>query len=343
MDIRGAATGLVLTLVLAGCGESEAPADRSPAAPELAVTRAQRIAAPREQTFDGVLEAVAQSTISAQAYGRVVDLPVDVNDAVRKGDLIARLRDAEPRAQLLAARARLREAEAEYRRTREVFDKKLIAQAQMDRASAARDTAQAALDAAAEQQEHVLIRAPYAGIVTARPVQLGELATPGTPIVSLLSLDRLRAVVDVPQQLVEAVRSSSGARVILPDGAALDAGQVRVFPYADERAHTFRVRVELPETGAHRAYPGELVKVLFRIESAPRLTVAADALVQRGEITGLYVVDAQQHLEFRAVRSGAALPDGRVEILAGLETGEQVVDDPVAAAARLRAPAGAAR
>ncbi|MBL6750077.1 MAG: efflux RND transporter periplasmic adaptor subunit [Nevskia sp.] len=337
--MRAAATLVWLSLLLAACG-GRAPAlpaaQAAAPAPGPATTRAETIDAPREQSFDGVLEAVNQSTVSAQTSGRIVELPVDVNDAVRKGDVLAAVRDAEPRAQLQAAQAALRQAQADYLRVKQVFDRKLIAQAQMDRATAARDTAQAAVDAAAEQQEHALIRAPFAGIVTARPVELGELATPGRPIVTLLSLDRLRAVVDVPQQFVGAVRAGGSAQVVLPDGAALDAAALHIFPYADEHAHTFRVRAELPAAGVHDVYPGELVKVVFRLGARRALAVPQAALAYRGEVTGLYVAGAAARLEFRAVRAGAALPGGRVEIVAGLDPGEAVADDPVAAAALVR-------
>lgn len=337
--MRGTRTVAVIAVLLAGCGHGAA-GPSAVADPHLALAAAQVVEAAHEQAFDGVLEAVNQSTVSAQASGRIVELPVDVNTAVRKGDVLARLRDAEPRARLDAAQAALKEAQAEYGRVKEVYDKKLLAQAQMDRATAGRDAAQAAVDSAREQEEHALVRAPFAGIVTARPVQLGELAAPGTPIVTLLSLDRLRAVVDVPQQFVTALRGNPAARVIFPDGAAAKAAGVVFFPYADERTHSFRARVEIPAAGPHDVYPGELVKVAFTTGTAPVLAVARDALAWRGEVSGLYVEDAQHRLWFRAVRAGAALPDGRIEIVSGLAAGEQVAADPVAAADALRRQEG---
>jgi multidrug efflux pump subunit AcrA (membrane-fusion protein) len=161
-------------------------------------------------------------------------------------------------------------------------------------------------------------------------------------VVTLLSLDRLRAVVDVPQQFVAALRGNVAARVIFPDGASADAAGVVFFPYADEHTHTFRARVEFPGGGSHGLYPGELVKVAFRAGAAPALTVAQEALAWRGEVSGLYVEDAQHHLSFRAVRAGATLPDGRIEIVSGLAVGELVAADPIAAADALRRQEGGA-
>jgi RND family efflux transporter MFP subunit len=348
------AATLVAALMLAHCARHPAPAPTAGNRPALATATAETLALPRVQAFDGVLEAVNQATVSAQTSGRIVELPVDVDSTVRKGDVLARLRDAEPRARLAAAEAGLREAQAhatqaqaEYQRVKDVFDKKLIAQSQMDAAAAARDAAlarlaqaRAALDDAQEQSDYALVRAPYAGIVTARPVQVGELASPGRPLFTLLSLDQLRAVVDVPQQFIGELRNSGKARVTYPDGDSVEARAIHIFPYADEHSHTFRVRVDLPEAGGHAIYPGELVKVAFEGPAVDTLVVPAAAIAWRGEVSGVYRLDEQGHLQFRAVRVGHALADGRVAILSGLSTGETVATDPVAAANALRLQEG---
>lgn len=336
--MRILATLVLVSLSLTACSRSPAPAQAAAqAGGELKQLQVKVEPVQRERAFDGVLEAVNQSTVAAQTAGRVLELNVDVNDTVQKGQVLLRLRDAEPRAQLSAARAAYEEAQAQYERVQAVYDKQLVARAQMDRATAARDRARAALDTAQEQEGNAVIRAPYAGIVTARQIQVGELAVPGRPVVSLLSLDKLRVVIDVPQSFMPALRNQAGARVLLPDGATLPAGALTVFPYADEHSHTFRVRVELPEAGSHGVYPGQLVKVQFAYRSEPGLMVPGAALVRRGELSGLYLVTEKGALEFRAVRPGAQLADGRIEILSGLAAGEHVALDPVAAAARILA------
>lgn len=340
--MRKMATILATALAISGCGKHAPPVEPiAPGDSEIKLLRVEAAPIQRERAFDGVLEAVNQSTVAAQTAGRVVEFAVDVNDAVQKGQVLLRLRDTEPRAQLSAAQAAFREAQAQYERVKAVYDKQLVARAQMDRATAARDRAQAALDSAQENEGNAVIRAPYAGIVTGRQIQIGELATPGRPVLSLLSLDRLRVVVDVPQQFVGALRSKPAARVLLPDGVTLDAAAINFFPYADEHSHTFRVRVELPDAGSHGVYPGQLVKVKFAYDGAAGLLVPAAALVRRGELTGLYVVHEQNRLEFRAVRAGEAFADGRVEVLAGLTAGERVALDPVVAAGYLSRREGA--
>ena len=152
--------------------------------------------------LDGVVEAVNRSTIAAQTGGQITEIHFDVDDFVEKGQVIVRLRDSQQKAALTAAEAQLKQAETAlqdaqdtYDRAVKVFDKGAISEADMDKITAALESARAAGEAAAagveqarEQLEYTKISAPYTGIVTERHVQTGEVAAPGTPIMSGISL-----------------------------------------------------------------------------------------------------------------------------------------------------------
>ena len=114
-----------------------------------------------------------------------------------------------------------------------------------------------------------------------------------------------------------------------------------IFPFADPQNHSFRVRVNLPEMDAN-ILPGMLVKVSFVIDQSERLTIPAQALVRRSEVIGVYVVDADAKVSFRQVRTGHATREA-IEITAGLEAGEMVAIDPVAAGIQLKAHWNAAQ
>lgn len=303
----------------------------------------------QEQAFDGVVEAVHQSTVSAQTSGRIAEIHFDVDDYVPKGSIILRFRDTEQQARLTQAQAALREAEArhrearaEYERIKGVFERKLVAKSAMDKASAEFKSAQARLEGAKgrvvearEQMEHTVVRAPYSGIMTKRHVEIGEMANPGQPLMTGLSLEDLRVVVDVPQRFVESVRTNGRARVLLRDGTSLETSKLTVFPYADNVTHTFRVRVNLA-AGQHGIYPGMLVKVAFVTGETERLLVPKQAVVHRSEVTGVYVADQDGRVTLRQVRAGKIYPDGLVEVLAGLRAGEQVALDPIRAGVYLK-------
>jgi RND family efflux transporter MFP subunit len=325
-----------------------APAARA----ELATATVVQTELPREYRLDGSVEAVHQSTLTAQTTGQVQEVLVDVDDFVEKGTLIIQLKDTEQRARyaqaeanLQAANAALQEARKEFTRIKGIYARKLVSKADMDRVTAAlkkakaqQSAASAALKQANEQLEYTRIRAPYTGIVTKRHIEAGETAHPGQPLITGISLDALRVTVDVPQSLINAVRAHGQARVQLPDGDWLQATKLTVFPYADANSNTFKVRADLPP-GAKGVFPGMSLKVAFIVGSETVLTVPEPAVVHRAEVTGVYVLDEQGKLSLRHVRTGRVL-DGKVVVLAGLHAGEQVVLDPVAAGVALKRQRG---
>lgn len=310
-----------------------------------------------ERLFDGAVEAVHQATVSSQTAGRIQSIEFDVNDMVRKGEVIVRLRDKDQRSELAAAEAGLNEARAslnqaakEYRRIKSIFDQKLIAKSALDKADAVLKSAQARVRAAqarvAKAKENLartVVRAPYSGIVVKRLVEVGEMAAVGTPLMQGLSLEKLRVLTHVPQRLVYTVRGEGGAKVIYEaaDGKSrtIPVGRVTVFPQADPVSHAFPVRLDLPESD-YGLYPGMFVKVAVGVGRKRHLMVLEKALVRRSEVTGVYVVDAQGRVSLRQVRVGRH-HDGRVEVLAGLSEGEKYALDPIEAGVRLKQQSGA--
>ncbi|MDE2307752.1 MAG: efflux RND transporter periplasmic adaptor subunit [Xanthomonadaceae bacterium] len=332
---------------LAACSGGKPPA-KTGAAPALASLVVHAEPARREQVWDGVVEAVNQVTLAAQTNARVLALPYDVNDTVPAGAVLVRFTDVEQKsarstaqAQIASAQAAYAEALASYRRFAAIYAKGYVATAQLDQQRARRDAALAALQSAraqlaqaGQQLDYTVLRAPYAGVVTRRFVHVGQAVQAGPPapqpLIALESLDRLRVDVRVPQSAVGAIRRFHAADVLPADagGRRIPAGEVSVFPYADPATHTFDVRLQLPgdQTGL---YPGMTVKVAFATGQARRLLVPASALVQRGEILGVYVL-GRHGVMLRQLRTGYRYGD-RVEVLAGLDDGERIATDPVAA------------
>ena len=294
-----------------------------------------------ERVFDGAVEAVHQATVSAQTGGRIAELNYDVDDFVEAGAVLVRFTDEEQKAalrqaeaQLVEARARNTEAGEDYRRALNLQQRGLGSQRDLDRALAAQKSAEArvtasesAVEAARQKLDYTTVKAPYAGIVIERHVELGETISPGQPLLSGLSLERLRVVVDLPQSVAMEVRKNPVAAVITSEGR-VETGNITLFPVADPVTNTFRVRLDLPE-GQFGLYPGMFVKVVFAIGEAERLLVPSEAVLHRSEVTALYVV-SPEGVRLRQVRVGQSFGD-RVEILSGLNEGEAVALDPVRA------------
>lgn len=334
-----------VALLLSACG-SDAPTARRTTAPALETIAVQSGADVTGRSWDGVVEAVRQADLAAQTAGRVTAVEVDIDDRVRSGQVLLRLTAVEQqagadtaRAQLRAAQAAATEAEASYRRIAALAGGQYVSRAQLDQARAARDAAVAAREAAraqlaqaAQQSAYTVVRAPFDGVVSRRVVDPGESVAPGQPLLSLHAPGALRVEVQVPQSDAEAIRRAGPPTLLLADGRRVAAAQAVVFPAADPATHSVGVRVQLP-TLADPPRPGSTAKVVFPIAGtagrAPVVTVPRDVLVQRGEVSGVYVVD-DARVVLRQVRLGRTAGD-RVEVLSGLKPGERVARDPVAA------------
>lgn len=304
---------------------------------------------PHKMTYDGVVEAVKQATVSAQTAGRITEINFDVDDYVPRGSVLLRFRDTEQRAQQASAEAGLREAQAildkaraEYERIREVYARKLVAKSALDQAESdfrageqRLKAAQARLKQAGEQLEYTVIRAPYSGILVERHVEVGETAQVGQRLMTGYAVDDMRVVTTVPQNMIDRVRQHNQAEVLIdipPQSVA--AKGLTFYPYADPKSHTFKVRVALPG-GLSGIYPGMMLKTAFVVGEEKRLVVDQRAVAYRSEVTGLYVIVGER-LDFRQVRLGRSFADGSIEVLSGVRDGEQVALDPVQAAIALK-------
>ncbi|HHO68867.1 MAG TPA: efflux RND transporter periplasmic adaptor subunit [Gammaproteobacteria bacterium] len=332
---------LFLLAPLAGAAEQ---------APPFPVLQVQPEPVVWQRWFDGTVEAVNKSTVSAQIAGRIEEINFDVDDEVPQGAILIRFRAREQQAELdrakanlAEAEARAREAENEFRRIRDVYKRKLVSKSDMDRASATWKAAQARLKAARsavaraeEKLEHTVVRAPYSGIVTERHVEVGESVTVGQPLMTGISLESLRVSVSVPQTYIHTVRAAGTATVTPPgeDAAPIASDKLTVFPFADVHSHSFTVRVQLPP-GQKGLYPGMLVKVAFPTEPKQRILLPQGAVVRRSELTAVYVLDADGRVRLRQLRLGRHFGD-RIEVAAGLQPGERVALDPIQAGIYLK-------
>lgn len=302
---------------------------------DLAVAKVRYHTLAQEQVVEAVIEAVHKSTVSAQTSGRVTEINFDVDDYVPKGSVIMRLRDRQQRAALKSTQARHQEAKAEFQRVKDIFAKKLVSRSVYDKAEADLKAATASLEQAQEQLNYTVIKAPYSGIVTQRHIEVGETASTGKALISGLSLEHLRATSQLPQAHIATVRALSRAHVILPDGSRVAGSKLTISPLADPVTHSFQVRVDLPE-GQHGIYPGMFSKLAFVTGEIQRLLIPAQAVVHRSEVTAVYIVKSDGRIAFRQIRVGRLLDAGQIEVLAGLEEGEQVALDPVEAGVQLK-------
>ncbi|AQM20805.1 efflux RND transporter periplasmic adaptor subunit [Vibrio anguillarum] len=295
---------------------------------------------PHQIAFEGVVQPVNKGTVAAQTSGRVVGVYVDVNDFVKKGDVLLEISAIQQsasldasQAQLTSAEARNREAQAQLKRYRLLFPKGAISQDQMDGAEAQARSAAAAVKAAKaavvqakESLGYTNITAPYDGVVTERHVELGETVAPGTALLSGFSFNELRVETAIPQRYQPAVTNVAQFQVIMPTGDKITPIDYSLFSYADPQSHTFKIRLELPRVDQTnklgQVMPGMWVKTEFNYGQREVMLIPVAAVIRRAELSAVYrIVDDKRLLN--PVRLGQTYGE-YVEVLSGLEQGDTV-------------------
>src|SRR5450830_215456 len=298
--------------------------------------------------LDGVIQPVKQSTISAQAAGRIATLLVKAGDKVRAGQLLATIDDRETQtgvqrsqAQVAQAQAELRNAQANFDRTRDLQAKGFVSSAALDTADsqlkgalAGRDQAGAGAKQSALAQGFTRVTAPFDAWVLQTQVEAGDLAVPGKPLLTLYAPLPVRAVVQVPVSRSGVARAAGVVELLLQNTAGgaqwIRPASMTTVPTADPVSQTIEWRLELPTEAAKDLLPGQQVRVRFSGGQAQRMLVPTSAVLHRGELTAVYVVVGKS-FALKAIRLGAEHGAEGVEVLAGLMAGDRVALDPVKA------------
>jgi RND family efflux transporter MFP subunit len=292
----------------------------------------------------GTIQAVRQGTLGAQLSGRVLEVLVRSGEAVKAGQPLIRLDGADAvdaatasQANASGAAARLATARADHDRALQLRAADYISVAALQRSESALRSAEAdaqatgaAASSARTRANWRTVTAPYSGYVTDLFVTAGDLASPGKPLLSLYDPAALRVIAQVPESIAAQLQASQP--VLL--AAATAQAQVRATSWAavsavDAATHSVEVRAELPAgTGLH---PGQFAQLLLPLKSASaQMRIPSRAVLHRSEVTAVYVVDAGGAAHLRQVRLGPTLGD-EVSVLSGLQAGEQIALDPIAA------------
>lgn len=310
----------LLSLISAAC-----LAQASPAPPDTAVrvrtTRAEL--RPEERWLAGTVAAVRQARISTRAAALVREVRVKEGDRVAQGAVLVRLADGDLKAQEAAARTGLQSARANEQRIRGLVEGGNVPRAQLEPAEAQRAQAEAQLGLAREALTYTELRAPFAGAVLAKLVSPGDLVSPGQPMIEL-SGSALEIVASATE--AEARSLAPGTRLAFASGETRGQAQVTALsPGADALSHRGLVRALVVTAASLR--PGDFVRLqLPPAPGAARLCIPRSALVERGDLTGAFVV-REGRAQLRWLALGEAGPSA-AWIRAGLSAGDAVVDPP---------------
>jgi RND family efflux transporter MFP subunit len=314
-----------VAFALAGCGSKhEAAKENSSNLPTLLV-RVQTVQSkpqPLTEEVVGTVRAKLHATLEAKLSGRVDKLPVVLGQRVKTGELVARLDAGEINARLEQAEASLEQAARDWKRVSALFEQQAATRAEYDAAQSRRRVAEGVAAEAKAMMSYVLIVAPFDGVVTKKWTDVGDLAAPGKPVISIEDPSALQLEADVPQTIASLVQrgASLSARVDGVNGE-LTGTVSEIAPAADSASRTFRVKVDLSEHPGLSS--GQFARLLVPIGESNSLRVPTAAVVERGQLEIVFVI-ANQHAQLHLVKTGKRVGD-ELEILAGLQAGDPVV------------------
>jgi len=345
-----------LTAMLVGCSRERETVSAAPeTVSNVAVISAQMADIADVVEAVGTLRAAETSQLAAQMMGNIVEIRVHEGDRIQRGQVLAVLDDAQPRAaldratgadlasqqEIVASDSDFALAESTFKRYQVLYDKKSVspqefdevkaryqgAQARCDMARAGQSQAKAALQQAHNALAYMRILAPFDGVVTEKKADVGTLASPGMPIFTVEDLRRYRLEATVNETDLRYVRMGQQIPVLVDavGDKELKGRVVEIVPAADSASRSFLVKIELPSDPALRS--GLFGRAQFSRGERASLQIPRTAVVVRGQLQGIFVLDQNKIATLRYITLGK--PSGsQVEVLAGLQAGEELISDP---------------
>lgn len=303
-------------------------------------TEAREHKVQRMLKLPGTVESRTVSLVASEVAGLVDELLVREGDTVLQNQPLARLRTVNLKlqrdaaaAQLKEAQARLKLAERNLERANEMLESKIISREDYDsryyefHAQQGRIEELTALVARLDDDlERSTIRAPFAGVITAKRTEVGQWLDVGDPVAEMLSLDELEVRVDVPENYYRSLNPRARATVTfdaLP-GLTVPGRVTVIIPSANPEAHTFPIKVAIPNRQG-RIGAGMLAQVSFPAGESYRATVVPrDAVIRRGEQEFVYLMNGDDTVSLVPVQTGTGVGDW-VEVRGSVAAGQKVI------------------
>jgi len=316
-----------LLLLIPACKGKEAAEHAQPAPLPVQEVRIVSVAAqpaPHQNEVVGTVTAAESATIAAKVSGVISTLPVSVGSAVRQGQVLARISAGEINAPLAQAETQLAQARRNLEREQRLLAKEASTRETVKNLEESVRIAEAARAQAQTMVGYTTLTAPISGLVAQKFANVGDLATPGAPLLTIENNNRLQVAVQVPEALLAQIKSGDTLPLAIPAAAFTGPGRVvEIAPATDPTSRTATVKLAVAAPGLR---PGQFARVTLAGASTDNaISLPASAIVAFGQMEKIFVVEnSTAHL--RLVRTGEK-HDGRVEILAGLAGSEQVVSE----------------
>ena len=306
-------------LALLGCGKQQPSPPALPAAKVHAQTIRAKPHVAAEQVV-GTVRPKLHSVIEAKVSGRIEKMLATPGQKVKAGELLAELDAREIQAKLDQAVAVQKQAESDLKRYEILRAKQVITPAELEAVQSRYQVAVAAATEAETMLGYAKITAPFDGVVTRKLADVGDLASPGKPLIELEDPRVLQFEAAVPEAIIDKI--SLGAKLpVRIMSQEHDAVVSEIAPSADAASRTFLVKLDLVFAPELRA--GQFGRVEIPVSQTNVLRAPASAVVRRGQLELVFIV-VNKHAQLRLVKTGRRFGD-EIELLSGVSAGEEVV------------------
>ena len=311
---------LILPLLVA-CGKHDQTPALSAALPSITVKVEAAKWSPHKAVEEvvGTVRSKQRAVVEAKVSGRVLEYTATPGAMVKAGDLLARLDVQEIQAKVDQARAMLDQAKRDFDRQKQLIASNATTRQEFDAADARVKIGTGAVSEAETMMSYAQVTAPFDGVVTRKLADVGDLAMPGKPLLEIEAPTSLRFEADLPEAILDRVKLGEKMPVRL--AKVIEGTVSEISPVADHVSRTFNVKLDLPPTEGLRT--GQFGRVSVPVAEVKLLLVPQSAVLKRGQMELVFVAkDGKAAL--RLVKTGKVLEE-RVEVLSGLEEGEQII------------------
>ncbi len=280
-------------------------------------------------TVPATVLASERAVLATRMSGTIRQVRVDIGSRVSAGEALVTLDTKEIDARIESAEAAAQLARQWHDRIASLAADGAATAQELDDAVARLDVAEAGLRDARAQRDYVVLRAPFSGVITARRADPGDLAVPGVPILEMIGEGGLKIEADLPADLAGRLSVGDVIAVHRPETAERYPARVtRAVPAIERTSRRFRIeaRFDADPSGLPDIAPGTFVRIELDEPTSTTRWIPADAVISRGQLNGVYVVDGEQ-LRLRWVRLGQRIGDA-VELLAGPPSSALLVRHP---------------
>ncbi|MDA8241263.1 MAG: efflux RND transporter periplasmic adaptor subunit [Nitrospiraceae bacterium] len=344
---------IVAAILIGGCKEKIKPGTEKVERPRVSGIRTEAITPSVVDEYyetSGTVKAKTVSSVASRVMGTVTSIRVREGDRVAAGHLLLTIDDSDVAQRLKGAREGYREAQKAleaadenrilvgitYGRYKKMYDdkaltgqefdqiktQKRVADIDYERAKAAVGRAEAGVNEVKVYEGFTRVTSPVAGIVTEKKIEAGSMAVPGMPLLTVEDNSSYRIDINVDERLAGKIRTGMEAEAFLESMNRHIRGLVtEVVPSVDPVSRSFLVKIGVKDEGLRNGF---YAKVSIPVGKRETLLVPEGAIVERGQLTGLYVVDKESVIVYRLVKVGRRYGGG-LEILSGLNPGDRVV------------------